>query len=70
MYHMTVFDQTGSKLYDEPIEAVTDAEAKKKGLDVLEEKEYQAYPFRIFHSSGRLVEFQSHKAKKAAKTGA
>ena len=30
MYHMTVFDDDGKKLYDSPIEATSDEEAKEK----------------------------------------
>jgi hypothetical protein len=65
MYHLTVYDQEGNKLVDEPIEAKSDDESKKKGHTILSEKEYQGYPFRIVHSAGRLVEFQSHQPKKA-----
>ncbi|MFD1396284.1 YhzD family protein [Kroppenstedtia eburnea] len=65
MYHLTVYDQEGNKLVDEAIEAKTDDEAQKKGHAILNEKEYRNHPFRIVHSAGRLVEFQSHKAKKA-----
>lgn len=66
MYHITVFDQEGSKLFDEPISATNDPEAKEKGHAILKEKEYQQYPYRIVHASGRLVEFQSHKGKAAS----
>jgi hypothetical protein len=65
MYHITVYDNEGNKLLDEPLQAQTDHEAKAKGRQLLLDKEYQAYPFRIFHTSGRLVEFLSHKGKKA-----
>lgn len=65
MYHLSVYDQEGNKLYDEPIEAQTDHEAMEKGHAILREKEYKDHPYRIVHSAGRLVEFQSHKPKKA-----
>ncbi|WP_245921020.1 YhzD family protein [Melghirimyces profundicolus] len=62
---MTVFDQEGNKLVDEALEAKSDSEAKEKGQAILREKEYSHLPYRIVHRSGRLVEFLSHKAKKA-----
>ncbi|QKG83813.1 hypothetical protein GXN76_04530 [Kroppenstedtia pulmonis] len=65
MYHMTVFDNEGKKLLDEAIEAGTDTEAKTKGKTLLTEKEWNHHPFRIVHVSGRLVDFQSQKGKKA-----
>ncbi|MDA8353862.1 MAG: YhzD family protein [Firmicutes bacterium] len=65
MYHLTVYDQDGSKLYDEPIEATDDSAAKEKGHAILRENDVQEHPFRIVHTSGRLVEFLSHKGKKA-----
>lgn len=65
MYHLTVYDQEGIKLVDEPITAQTDDEAKQKGHTLLQEKKHQGHPFRIVHSAGRLVEFQSHQTKKA-----
>ncbi|WP_240511998.1 YhzD family protein [Paludifilum halophilum] len=65
MYHLTVYNHEGNKLYDEGIQADTDNEAKEKGHAFLGEKEATSYPFRLFHVTGRLVEFQSHKGKKA-----
>lgn len=65
MYHMTVFDADGKKVYDEPIEATNDAEAKAKGIAWLEEHEHLDHPYRIFHTTGRLVAFHSHQAKHA-----
>lgn len=64
MYHMTVFDDDGRSLYDEPIDAKSDTAAKQKGLAWLEENDYVNNPYRIFHTSGRLIAFQSHKAKR------
>lgn len=63
MYHMTVFDDDGKKLLDEPIEAESDAEAKQKGMAFLEEQGHETRPYRIFHTTGRLIAFYSHKAK-------
>ena len=65
MNHMTVFDSDGKKLHDEPIEAKSDAEAKQKGMAWLEESDYLSRPYRIFHTSGRLIAFNSHRAKRA-----
>lgn len=65
MYHMTVYDGDGKKLYDEPIEAANDEEAKKKGISWLEENDNLDCPYRIFHTTGRLVAFHSHSAKRA-----
>lgn len=65
MYHMTVFDHDGKKVYDEPIEADNDKEAKTKGIAWLQENEQLDCPYRIFHTTGRLVAFHSHKAKHA-----
>lgn len=64
MYHMTVYDNEGNKRYDEPIEAVDDQEAKAKGLTWITENGYGDCPYRIFHTSGRLIAFQSHQAKR------
>ncbi|MEW9032429.1 MAG: YhzD family protein [Planifilum fimeticola] len=63
MYHVTVFDDEGKKLFDEPLQAENDVEAREKGLALLAEKEYQNHPYRIVHTSGRLVAFNSHKGK-------
>lgn len=63
MYHITVYDQDGKKLYDEPLQANNDQEAKEKGLSLLQEKEYLSLPYRILHTTGRLVLFNSHKGK-------
>lgn len=63
VYHMTVFDDEGKKLVDQPLEASSDAEAREKGMAWLAEKEYLNHPYRIFHTSGRLVAFNSHKGK-------
>jgi hypothetical protein len=65
MYHLTVYDPKGHKLLDQPIEAKDDETAKAKGQEQLREKNYQSYPYRIVHTSGRLVEFLSHKGKSA-----
>lgn len=65
MFHMTVFDDDGKKLYDSPIEATSDEEAKEKGTAWLKEHRRQDAPYRIFHSSGRLIAFHSHKGKHA-----
>ncbi|MDR6226693.1 YhzD family protein [Desmospora profundinema] len=70
MYHITVYDNEGKKLLDEPIKAADDQTAKAKGHELLQEKEYASYPFRILHTSGRLVEFLSHKGKSAKSTSA
>lgn len=64
MYHMTVFDDNGKKLFDEPIEAASDEEAKQKGMALLEEQGHETRPYRIFHTTGRLIAFHSHKAKR------
>lgn len=65
MYHLTVYDNGGKKLLDQPLAAHDDDAAKTEGHHVLQEKKYSTYPYRIIHSSGRLVEFLSHKAKSA-----
>ena len=65
MYHMTVFDNDGNKLVDQPLEAENDRDAREKGMAWLAEKGYLQYPYRIFHTSGRLVAFNSHKGKTA-----
>ena len=53
MYHMTVFDDNGKKLFDEPIEAASDEEAKQKGMALLEEQGHETRPYRIFHTTGQ-----------------
>jgi hypothetical protein len=63
VYQMTVFDNEGNKLVDQSLEAENDVEAREKGLAWLAEKEYLNHPYRIVHSSGRLVAFNSHKGK-------
>ncbi|MBO2532722.1 YhzD-like protein [Planifilum fulgidum] len=63
MYHVTAYDNEGKKLLDEPLQAESDAEAREKGLSLLAEKEYLQLPYRIVHTSGRLVAFNSHKGK-------
>lgn len=63
MYHITVYDNDGKVLLDEPLQAEKDQEAKEKGLALLQEKGYLAYPYRIFHTAGRLVLFNSHQGK-------
>ncbi|PTM57818.1 YhzD family protein [Desmospora activa] len=65
MYHLTVYDNEGKKLLDQPLTARDENGAKAEGHQRLQEREYSTYPYRIIHSSGRLVEFLSHKAKSA-----
>ncbi|WP_231633361.1 YhzD family protein [Numidum massiliense] len=62
---MTVYDQDGTTLYDQPIEANSDKEAKEKGMAWLAESDREQCPYRIFHTTGRLVAFHSHQAKRA-----
>ncbi|MBA4493381.1 hypothetical protein H1191_03545 [Paenactinomyces guangxiensis] len=61
MYHMTVYDENGTVLFDEPISAQTDEEAKKIGYAWLAEKGHETKPHRIFHTTGRLVSFKPHQ---------
>ncbi|SEN51413.1 YhzD family protein [Lihuaxuella thermophila] len=61
MYHMTVYDENGNKLYDEPISAQTDEEAKKIGYAWLAKHGHETKPHRIFHTTGRLVSFKPHQ---------
>jgi hypothetical protein len=63
MYHLTVYDQDGNKLHDAPLEADHDLEARIKGMEWLKQHHYEEHPYRIFHTSGRLIAFQSHKGK-------
>lgn len=61
---MTVFDDQGKLIHDEPVEATTDEEARAKGMAWLEENDRLDAPYRIFHTTGRLVAFHSHEAKR------
>lgn len=63
MYHITVYDNDGKSLLDEPLQAEKDEEAKEKGLSLLQEKGYLSYPYRLVHTTGRLVLFNSHQGK-------
>ncbi|KYQ87277.1 hypothetical protein I8U24_10180 [Thermoactinomyces sp. CICC 24226] len=60
MYHMTVYDMDGQLLYDGPINATSDDEAKKLGYAWISENGHQDKPHRIFHVTGRLVSFKPH----------
>lgn len=64
MYHMTVFDADGNKVVDQSIAAESDKEAKTKGMKWLQDNERLDDPYRIFHTTGRLIAFHSHHAKR------
>lgn len=60
MYHMTVYNVDGDLLYDGPINATNDDEAKTLGYAWISENGHQDKPHRIFHVTGRLISFQPH----------
>jgi hypothetical protein len=61
MYHITVYDENGNVLLDEPISAQSDEEAKQSGFARIRELGHEGKPHRIFHTAGRLVSFLPHQ---------
>lgn len=59
IFTLTVFDKTGTKLYDDTFEAVSEAEAKTKGEALLKGKGYEDYTHRCVSPAGKLVLFHS-----------
>jgi hypothetical protein len=64
---MTVYDENGEVLFNQPLQAQTDEKAKKVGYAWLSENGHETKPHRIFHSTGRLISFKPHQYKPTAK---
>lgn len=56
-YKFTAYEQTGKLLVDETWEFASDDEAKKKGQEIIEEKEFAGTTHRLVNSSGKLILF-------------
>lgn len=56
-YIITVFEQNGEKLFEEPFQAENDKEAAETGKRRLEEENYQNKTHRCVSPDGRLVLF-------------
>jgi len=59
IYKLTVFEKNGEKLLDEPFEVNNDAEAKKRGEQILKEKNYEEKTYRCVSPEGKLILFHS-----------
>ncbi|ASB90272.1 YhzD family protein [Bacillus sonorensis] len=58
-YYVTVFAPSGETLLNERFEALNVEEAKQKGRDLLEEKQFTEHTHRVVHSSGKMIVFHS-----------
>jgi len=56
-YKFTAYEQTGKLLLEETWEFSSDDEAKKKGQEKIEEKEFAGTTHRLVNSSGKLILF-------------
>lgn len=57
LYNLTVFEESGEKLYDNSFEALTDKQAKDYGLRILKEKKWIYKTHRCTSPSGNLLLF-------------
>ncbi|RDW19876.1 YhzD family protein [Oceanobacillus chungangensis] len=56
-YFLTVFDQSGEKLYDESFIATNNSQAKEIGLRKLKELEFTEHTHRCVTADGKLLLF-------------
>jgi hypothetical protein len=56
-YKLTVFEANGEKLLDESFQATNDTEAKTKGEQLLQEKNFLEKTHRCVSPTGKLVLF-------------
>lgn len=58
MYILTAFAKDGQKLLEESFEAMTEAEAKQRGEEILQ-RNGVTHTYRCTSSSGKLILFHS-----------
>ncbi|RNF39421.1 YhzD family protein [Planococcus salinus] len=58
-YKLTAFEQTGKLIMEETFTAENDEEARKKGREILEEKELVKQTHRLASPAGKLLLFHS-----------
>lgn len=58
VYILTAFAKDGQKLLEESFEAMTEAEAKQRGEEILQQNDV-THTYRCTSSSGKLILFHS-----------
>jgi len=58
-YKFTAFEQTGKLIVEETWEFASDEEAKAKGQEIIEEKNFENATHRLVNTSGKLILFHS-----------
>lgn len=58
-YKLTAFEQTGKLIMEETFTADNDEQARKKGREILEEKELLKQTHRLASPAGKLLLFHS-----------
>lgn len=56
-YKFTAFEPTGKLITEETWEFVSDDEAKTKGSEMIEEKNFEKTTHRLVNTSGKLILF-------------
>lgn len=56
-YNLTIFAKNGVKLFDYSFEADSDHEAKKRGVQLLQEQTSEEKTYRCTSSDGKLLLF-------------
>ncbi|MFX3673778.1 MAG: YhzD family protein [Paenisporosarcina sp.] len=56
-YKFTAFEPTGKLILEETWEFASDAEAKEKGQDKIDEKDFTETTHRLVNTSGKLILF-------------
>lgn len=59
IYKLTAYEQDGTLIIDEAVEAANDEEAKAKGKVLIEEKELVETTHRLASPTGKLILFHS-----------
>ncbi len=58
-YKFTAYEPTGKLIVEETWDFASDTEAKSKGQDLIDEKEFANTTHRLVNTSGKLVLFHS-----------
>lgn len=56
-YKFTAFEKTGKLIVEETWEFASDEEAKAKGQDLIDEKDFTDQTHRLVNNSGKLILF-------------